>query len=183
MEAEEIVVITGSDPQWPIEFTQIASRLRGAIGRTALRIDHVGSTAVPGLDAKPIIDIQVSVSSLEPDAPFRRPLESLGFVFQGDNPDTTKRFFGEPPGTRRVHVHVRRSGSFDEQLNLLFRDYLRTHPEAAAEYAKAKHELAERFLKDREGYIHAKEPVIWSILVRAHDWAQESGWSPHRSDA
>jgi GrpB-like predicted nucleotidyltransferase (UPF0157 family) len=177
------IVIETADPRWPQEFRTIASRLRTALGPTALRIDHVGSTAVPGLDAKPVIDIQVSVARLDPDELFRRPLESLGYVLHADNPDRTKRFFGPPPGTRPVHIHVRCAGSFDEQLNLLLRDYLRTHAEAGREYAQRKWELAERFRTDREGYVRAKEPTIWSILVRAHDWAQSSGWAPGSSDA
>jgi GrpB-like predicted nucleotidyltransferase (UPF0157 family) len=181
--AEDPIIIVNYDPAWPSEFAQLAGTIRKALGRTAIRIDHVGSTAVPGLDAKPIIDIQVSVSSLEPDAPFREPLESAGFGFSEDNPDLTKRFFREPPGTRRAHIHVRRAGSFDEQLNLLFRDYLRSHREAAEEYAATKRSLALKFGNDREGYVRAKEPTVWALLVRAHDWGQKIGWSPGPPDA
>lgn len=177
------IVIAPADPGWPGEFRDIAARLRAALDVTALRIDHVGSTSVPGLDAKPIIDIQVSVASLEPDRPYRHPLETLGYVFDASNPDRTKRYFGQPPGARATHIHVRRAGSFDEQLNLLLRDYLRTHPKDAHDYARTKRELAGRFRNDREGYVQAKEPTIWSILVRAHDWAQSLGWMPDGSDA
>jgi GrpB-like predicted nucleotidyltransferase (UPF0157 family) len=180
---EDPVVIVEYDPRWQEEFTDVATSLRSALGEVAIRIDHIGSTAVPGLDAKPVIDIQVSVVSLEPADPYQRPLKSAGFVYQRENRDLTKRFFREPRGTRRIHVHVRCSGSFDEQLNLLLRDYLRTHPEAAREYGQVKRELAKRFVNDREGYVRAKEPEVWSLLTRAHDWAQESGWSPGHSDA
>lgn len=181
--AEDPIVIVSYDPTWPSEFTQLASTIRKALSHTATRIDHIGSTAVPRLDAKPVIDIQVSVSNLEPDAPFRRPLESAGFRFNKGNPDLTKRFFREPPGARRAHIHVRRAGSFDEQLNLLLRDYLRTHREAAEEYAATKRSLAPKFGNDREGYVRAKEPEVWSLLIRAHDWAQKIGWSPGPTDA
>jgi len=181
--AGDPIIIVKYDRAWPDEFRHTAASIRKAMGNAAIRIDHVGSTAVPGLDAKPVIDIQVSVSSLVPDDSFRQPLEGLGFVFDGKNPDLTKRFFREPPGTKRVHLHVRPAGSFDEQLNLLLRDYLRAHSEAALEYAKAKRKLALEFRNDREGYVLAKEPLIWSLLLRAHDWAQSSGWSPGRSDA
>jgi GrpB-like predicted nucleotidyltransferase (UPF0157 family) len=183
MSSEDPIVIVSADPLWPEKFREIASRLRGVLGDLALRIDHVGSTAVPALDAKPVIDIQISVASLIPEESFRTPLESIGFVFHAANADRAKRFFRESAATRRTHVHVRHVGSFDEQLNLLLRDYLRTHEDARGEYARVKWELARRFRDDREGYVHAKEPIVWSLLLKAHDWLEETGWSPGQSDA
>lgn len=182
MKDADPIIIVEYDPVWPEEFRELGQRLRRALGRAALRIDHVGSTSVPGLAAKPVLDVQISVGELEPDPPFRVPLEALGFVFHAANADRSKRFFREPPGTRRTHVHVRRSGSFDEQLNLLLRDYLRTHDDACREYARKKRELAEQFRNDREGYVRAKEPTVWSLLRRAHDWLEEVGWHPGASD-
>jgi GrpB-like predicted nucleotidyltransferase (UPF0157 family) len=181
--AQAPIIVVGYDANWPEQFQAIGTRVRSALGSAALRIDHVGSTAVPGLDAKPIIDVQVSVTSLTPDAPFRAPLESLGFELEPENPDRTKRYFRSPPKMPATHLHVRPAGAFDEQLNLLFRDYLRSHPETAREYARTKWALAERFRNDRPGYVRAKEPTVWSILVAAHDWAQASGWFPGPSDA
>ena len=183
MADDEPIVVVRADPSWALEFRELGGRLRAALDHVAVRIDHVGSTSVPGLDAKPVLDVQVSVAGLEPDAPFRAPLERLGFVYHAPNSDRTQRLFREPPGTRRIHVHVRAAGSFDEQLNLLFRDYLRRHPEARDEYAKVKRDLAERFRQDREGYVRAKEPAVWALLVRAHDWSQRTGWSPGPTDA
>lgn len=181
--ADDPIVIVDYNPDWPEEFKRIGMKIREAMGPAAIRIDHVGSTSIPGLAAKPVIDIQVSVPSLDPEDPYLLPLSSLGFVPNRSNPDLTKRFFREPTGMRRVHMHVRSHGSFDEQLNLLLRDYLRAHAAEAEEYASAKRKLALEYRNDREGYVHAKEPVVWSLLLRAHDWAQESGWSPGRSDA
>jgi len=182
MGAEGPIVIVPYDPRWPEEFREIATHLRSALGRVAIRIDHVGSTAVPGLDAKPVIDVQVSVAELTPDGPFRTPLETLGYRFHENNADRSKRFFLGPEGTAPVHLHVRELGSFDERLNLLFRDYLRSHGDAITEYARVKRELANRFRNDREGYVRAKEPTVWSILRRAHDWSQETAWRPGPSD-
>lgn len=182
MSSGDPIVIVPYDARWPDEFRELAGRLRAALGPVALRIDHVGSTAVPGLDAKPVIDVQVSVASLVPDAPYLEPLRALGFRLHAENPDRTKRLFREPVGERRAHVHVRELGSFDERLNLLLRDYLRSHPEDAHEYARVKRGLAERFRLDREGYVRAKEPAVWSILRVAHDWAQQSGWRPGPTD-
>jgi GrpB-like predicted nucleotidyltransferase (UPF0157 family) len=171
------------DPAWPERFAELGRELRGGLGDVALRIDHIGSTSVPGLAAKPIIDLQVSVAAFDPLEAFRTPLERLGYVYRADNPERTKRYFREPPGRRRTHVHVRRAGSFSEQWALLFRDYLRAHREVADGYAARKRGLAIRFRDDRHGYTEAKVPVIWEIIRRADEWAQAQGWLPGPSDS
>lgn len=162
--------------EWPLLFKTLEVKLRKQLGQHALRIDHIGSTAVPGLAAKPIIDIQISVQKLEPNAPFRLPLEAMGFVFRANNPELTKRYFRETPGTRRTHIHVRKAGSFHEQLALLFRDYLRTHPADAALYAKEKKRIAEMVQENRAAYSIEKGPIIWTIIQKADHWAKEVGW-------
>jgi GrpB-like predicted nucleotidyltransferase (UPF0157 family) len=157
--------------------------MRRALGDVACRIDHIGSTSVPGLDAKPIIDIQISVSSFEPLTAYRNPLESLGYAFRSENAERTKRYFRESPGTPRTHIHVRQAGSWAEQFALLFRDYLRAHPEAAREYAALKHRLAAQFTEDRHGYTDAKTPFTWALMQNADRWSQKTGWHPGPSDA
>src|SRR5215813_1196179 len=116
-----VVRIADYDPAWPIRFAELGGRLRNALGHVAIRIDHIGSTSVPGLAAKPVIDLQISVVRLEPVDPFGEPLQRLGFVYRFDNPERTKRYFREPPGHPRTHIHVRKGGSFSEQFALLFR--------------------------------------------------------------
>jgi GrpB-like predicted nucleotidyltransferase (UPF0157 family) len=177
------IEIVSYNPTWPKRFAAQAASLREALGSVAQRIDHVGSTSVPGLAAKPVIDVQISVLSFEPLDAFRLPLERLGYVYRADNPDRAKRYFRETPGQRRTHLHVRRTGSFDEQLNLLFRDYLRTHAEEVAAYAARKRQLAARFHEDRAAYTDAKGPFIWRVLRRADEWAQLTDWQPAPSDA
>jgi GrpB-like predicted nucleotidyltransferase (UPF0157 family) len=177
------VIVVAYDPQWPQLFAELGSALRQALGDAALRIDHVGSTSVPGLDAKPVIDVQISVASFEPWEVFGAPLERLGFRWHADNPDRTKRYFREPSGTRRTHIHVRCAGSWSEQLTLLFRDYLRTHEPDARRYAACKYRLAEQYRDDREGYTTAKSPLIWEIVGQANRWSQEVGWEAGPSDA
>lgn len=177
------ITIVPADLRRAVEFREIAGRLREVLGPVALRIDHVGSTAVPGLDAKPVIDIQVSVRSLDPMDPYRRPLELLGYTFRPGNPDRTRRSFRRPTGQRRTDLDARAEGSFDEQLNLLFRDFLRTHSDAAREYAEAKWGLSATCRNDLEGYVQAKAPTVWSLLRRAHAWSQATGWAPGPSDA
>jgi GrpB-like predicted nucleotidyltransferase (UPF0157 family) len=176
------IEVAAYDPAWPTRFAELGRDLRAGLGAVALRIDHIGSTSVPGLAAKPIIDIQVSVADFEPLAAYRLPLEQLGYVYRADNPERTKRYFREPPGRRRTHVHVRRAGSFSEQWALLFRDYLRAHAEVAAEYAAVKQGLALRFRDDRRAYVDAKGPLLWEIIRKADEWAQAQGWLPGPSD-
>jgi GrpB-like predicted nucleotidyltransferase (UPF0157 family) len=180
---DDPIEIAAYDPTWPLLFSKQAVELRQVLGAVALRIDHIGSTSVPGLAAKPIIDIQISVAEFEPLDAFRLPLESLGYVFHAVNRERTKRFFREPPGQRRTHLHVRRAGSFSEQLALLFRDFTRTHPEIAADYARLKIGLAQQYRNDRQGYTDAKQPYIWSLVAQADEWAQRIGWLPCPSDA
>ena len=177
------ILIVPYDPGWPELFAQLGAALRAALGATALRIDHVGSTAVPGLDAKPVIDIQVSVPSLQALDSYRIPLEGIGYVFRADNPDRTKRYFRETPGQRRTHVHVRQAGSWSEQGTLLFRDYLRAHPDEATQYAALKYRLADQFRDERQRYVEAKEPFIWEILRKADHWGKGIGWQPGPTDA
>jgi GrpB-like predicted nucleotidyltransferase (UPF0157 family) len=177
------IEIVAYDPAWPRLFAVLGEELRGALGDVALRIDHIGSTSVPGLAAKPIVDIQVSVADFEPLAAFRRPLERLGYSYRSDNPERTKRYFREPPGRRRTHLHVRRAGSFSEQWALLFRDYLRADRDVALEYEAVKRRLAVQFRDDRHGYTDAKVPFMWEVIRRADEWAQARGWRPGPSDA
>jgi GrpB-like predicted nucleotidyltransferase (UPF0157 family) len=177
------IEIAPYDRKWSKRFAQLGAQLRPALGDIALRIDHIGSTAVPGLAAKPVLDLQISLASFEPLDAYRRPLEGLGYVHRADNTDRTKRYFREPPGTPRTHIHARLAGSFSEQFALLFRDYLRSHPRDAGEYAELKRRLAERHRDDRRAYTEAKVPFTWQIVRRADEWAQANGWAPGPSDA
>jgi GrpB-like predicted nucleotidyltransferase (UPF0157 family) len=183
MAASPLIQVVAYDEAWPALFLERSSALREALGDAALRIDHIGSTAVPGLLAKPIIDIQISVASFEPLDAFRFPLEQVGYVFRADNQELTKRYFREPPGDRRTHIHVRRAGSFSEQLALLFRDFMRNHPDWAWRYAELKLGLARQYADDRARYTDAKRPFTWEALAAADEWAQRAGWAPGPSDA
>jgi GrpB-like predicted nucleotidyltransferase (UPF0157 family) len=178
-----VIRIVDHDPAWSTRFTEIGATLRRALGDVALRIDHIGSTSVPGLAAKPVIDIQVSVERLEPVAPFRDPLVAIGLVYRAENPERTKRYFREAPGEPRTHIHVRRMGSFSEQFALLFRDFLRVDQRAAGDYVRVKRTLAVQHRHDGQAYTDAKAPICWEIIQRADDWAQRTGWAPAPSDA
>ena len=137
-----VIEIKDYSDEWPMLFRELGIRMKEALGNVAIRIDHIGSTSIAGLAAKPIIDVQISVKELDPVDPFRVPLEQIGYIWRKDNPERTKRYFRELPGKRRTHIHVRKAGSWSEQFALLFRDYLREHLEEQKRYEKVKRELA-----------------------------------------
>ncbi len=168
-----MIQIVAYDAGWPVRFSAEAERLRNGLGPVALRIEHVGSTSVPGLAAKPVVDIQISVPALEPRAPLLAAFETLGYthVFLGDF-DRVYPFFKKPadwPST--YHVHVCEAGSVEEWRHLAFRDYLRRHRSACDEYVRLKRELAALHggatQETREQYSLGKTGFVEACLKRA----------------
>jgi GrpB-like predicted nucleotidyltransferase (UPF0157 family) len=160
------------DPAWPAAFEAEAIRLRTALGTLALRIDHHGSTSVPGLGAKPIIDIQVSVTALQPMAAYRERLQAIGYVHVPHPDDSFCPFFRRPPQwPHSHHVHVVEGGGAEERRTLAFRDYLREHAAAAREYEHLKQDLAMQLAassgESREAYAHAKTDFIERVVAIA----------------
>jgi len=178
-----VVEVSPYEQAWPGLFAALSVQVRDALGSVAIRIDHIGSTSAPGLDAKPIIDVQVSVVAFDPPDAYRVPLDRTGLVFRSDNVELTKRYFRVAPGTRRTHSHVRRAGSWGEQLSLLFCDCLRVHPEDRDRFAELKRGLARQFQGDRRAHTMAKDPVIWEAMSWADRWSQAPGWAPEPTDA
>jgi GrpB-like predicted nucleotidyltransferase (UPF0157 family) len=173
----EAVEIFDYDPAWPARFEQMRRRLAVALGAVALRIDHVGSTAVPGLAAKPIVDIQVSVPDVDDEASYRTSIEAQGFTLRFVEPG--HRYFRPPPELPRLwQVHVCSTGSTWERDHLLFRDFLRAHPAEAERYAKLKRRLAAKHRHDRIAYTDAKAPFIDEVLVKAEGWPRAANWQP-----
>ena len=177
-----MIVISEWSEAWARKFGETARRIRGELGDRALRIDHIGSTSVAGLAAKPIVDIQVSVADFEPMDALVAAMDAAGFVWRAANPELTKRYFRERPGEERTHVHVRLDGSWHQQWALLFRDYMRAHPAEHPAYAALKRSLAQRFGDDRAGYTEAKTDFFWQVIRRADSWAWMTGWRPGPSD-
>ncbi len=168
-----MIRIVPYDDQWPDHFASEACHLRTAMGGLSLRIEHVGSTSVPGLAAKPVIDIQISVATLDGLDVYIAPLASLGYnhVPFGDV-DRVYPFFRKPaewPSTHHIHLCV--SGSEHERRHLAFRDYLRNHPQAANEYLALKRSLAATHVgataESRERYSLAKTEFITLMLQQA----------------
>jgi GrpB-like predicted nucleotidyltransferase (UPF0157 family) len=173
----EPIELSEYDPARPARFEEMRDRLAAALGEVALRIDHVGSTSVPGLVAKPIVDIQVSVSDVDDEAVYVAPIEALGLEMRWI--ETGHRYFRAPPPLpRRCQVHVCTVGSDWERRHLLFRDYLRSHPDAARDYGNLKRRLAAEHKWDRIAYTDAKGPFIDATTAKAEVWAAETHWQP-----
>lgn len=175
---KESVIIEPYNDNWPKIYNELRCQIVSQLGNTIHRIDHIGSTAVVGLAAKPIIDIQISVPDLDNIEEVKSGLQEMGLEHRKDNPDLTKRYFREKSGMRRTHIHIRQSGSWSEQLNLLFRDYLREHEYAKMKYAEVKYELANLYKDDRDKYVEGKAEIVWDILMNANQWSQKVGWKP-----
>lgn len=176
-ERNEPIAIVLYDSAWPGLFEEMRGRLAASLGPTALRIDHVGSTAVPGLAAKPVVDIQVSVPDVDDEAAYNQSIEAQGFELRWIEPG--HRYFRPPHGLPRLwQVHVCSAGSDWERVHLLFRDFLRAHPEAATEYEALKRKLAADHRDDRIAYTDAKGPFIEGVAGGAEKWAKAVGWSP-----
>jgi len=159
------------DPRWVEQYEAERMLILGAIGQYVIDIEHAGSTAVPGLAAKPVIDILVGIRDLADASNCIEPLTSLGYeyhpAFEIQLPE--RRYFKKPAGQElhTHHVHMVETTSNFWRAHILFRDYLRTHPEDAQAYACLKQELAIRFGENREGYTDAKTEFIESVLSKA----------------
>ena len=160
-------------PAWPEAYAQHRARIARALGNRASRIEHVGSTAVPGLGAKPVIDILVAVADPDDEDSYGPQLTEAGYLLRVREPG--HRMFRTPP--RDVHVHVWARGSEDERRQLLFRDWLRRSDADRRDYERTKRRLATRDWPDMNHYAEAKSEVVARIMARAEAWAAGGGWN------
>lgn len=165
------VVIVDYDPAWPEAFARLRDRAAAALGPVARRIEHVGSTSVPGLAAKPVIDLTVVVAAPGDVPEAIRRLAGIGYQHQGDQGIPGREAFSSPPGPPVHHLYVCAEGNRELRRHLLFRDYLRVHPETARQYGDLKRALAERYRTDRDGYSQAKTDFVEGVLREAVRWA------------
>jgi len=184
--------IVDHDNAWALAFATIGAALRDRLDQAALRIDHIGSTAVVGLAAKDIIDIQVTVAHL--DVARRWPQDILPGLIRrsavtadhipiaipSDAEEWAKLYWSNGSS---IHLHVRAEGRLNQRYPLLFRDYLRADHAAAGAYALLKCALADVALGDLDIYYAIKDPACDLILAGAEHWAVRTGWTPGPSDA
>jgi GrpB-like predicted nucleotidyltransferase (UPF0157 family) len=160
------VVLVEYDPHWPVLFEQAAEQIRGALGDAALQIHHVGSTSVPGLMAKPFIDINLVVADTTDEEAYVPKLEAAGYVLRVREPDWFEHRMlrgYDPP----VNLHVFPPECSEVERMLLFRDWLRTNDADRELYARTKRELGAQEWKYVQNYADAKTAVVEEILARA----------------
>jgi GrpB-like predicted nucleotidyltransferase (UPF0157 family) len=176
--------------RWAEEFPTLADALAEALGPLALRIDHIGSTSVPGLPAKDVLDVQVTVADEDALSEALKTLHAESWPVRGDlhdhpvseddtKPDASqwlKGFTRQRPGMRRTNVHIRIEGRVNWRYALLFRDYLRAHPQESAAYGRFKQRAARLLPEDVGTYSDLKDPVCDLIYLPACRWAAASSW-------
>jgi len=185
-------LIADYDPAWAGRGAEIAAQVQAAVGPLARYAEHIGSTSIPGMAAKPIFDLQVTVADLaQAEQAFDRPLGLLGFALMPYRHDHVPAGLDDPPELwvkrmwqRRGHaeadvnLHVRLAGSGNERLALLFRDWFRAHPEAVPGYARFKTDLAQA-TGDLGVYTDVKDSIVDMVVAIAGSWAAQAGWTPH----
>jgi len=161
-------------PKWPTAFAAEAARLRMALGDLVVRIHHIGSTAVPGLAAKPVIDILLEVRDLSQLDASDRVMESLGYLPRGEYGIAGRRYYPKGGDARSHHVHAFVVGDEHVAKHLAFRDFLRSHPAVAAAYAETKRAAVTDHRHDPEGYQLCKREFIARTLHQAVAWVRGS---------
>ncbi len=170
----EAVAVVDYDPAWPDLFEREAAAVCDALGDALIELEHIGSTSVPGLPAKPTIDLLAAVEAFAPLETYAAQLAPLGYRYQPHENAGERLFFWK--GTPRTyHLHIVEYATWEHQRHILFRDYLRAHPQVAAQYAALKRDLAARFEHNRPAYTEGKSAFIFAIVERA---LSETG-TPH----
>jgi dephospho-CoA kinase len=181
------IEIVPANPSWPNEFELISQTILNSAGHLLVKIDHIGSTAVPSLPAKDVIDIQITVPTL-PAEDLKQALVKLGYEhseqISSDNlvgynegdPELAKIYFHEQRGARKAHIHVREQGRLNQNYPLVFRDFLRQDAQSRQAYAAVKIELAKQFPNDANRYYAIKDPYMDTLYKAATLWAQLTGW-------
>jgi GrpB-like predicted nucleotidyltransferase (UPF0157 family) len=167
------VLIVDYNPEWPRQFDAEAAKIRAALGERALLLEHVGSTSVPGLAAKPILDILLVVGDTRDEAAYVPPLEAVGYVLRNREPAWYEHrvLKGVDPA---VNLHVFPAGCEETERMLLMRDWLRAHQDDRELYERTKRALAQRTWKYTQNYADAKTTVVEEILARARAAARQS---------
>ena len=171
------IVVVDYDPAWPALFAALRAPVVAALQEIAVAMEHVGSTAVPGLAAKPIIDLDVAIRTETRLPEAIEQLACLGYVYEGDKGIPGRAAFAWPPQAARHHLYVCALDSAAYRRHLLFRDYLRVHPDMTAAYAALKRQLAALYRTQRDAYTEAKGRFVRAAMSRADEWARITGWA------
>jgi GrpB-like predicted nucleotidyltransferase (UPF0157 family) len=167
-----IIEVVDYNPKWKQNFGEEADRIKTVLGEQAIAIHHIGSTSIPGVCAKPIIDIMVEVQEISSIDNYNSAMEQLGYIVKGEFGIPSRRFFLKGLYNRTHHVHIFQSGSDHLARHLNFRDYMIAHHEDAKKYGDLKRALASEFRYDIEGYCNGKDAFIRDIDNKALIWAK-----------
>jgi GrpB-like predicted nucleotidyltransferase (UPF0157 family) len=167
-----IVEVVKHKDEWSKMFKEEAEKINDIFGEEILNIHHIGSTAIPNITAKPIIDILIEVRELEKVDDFIDGMEQIGYECKGEFGIGGRRFFIKGGDNRSHHIHVFNTGNEEIARHLAFRDYMRVHPEEAQQYSDLKQTLAEKFSMDIEKYVEGKNDYIKEIDKRAKKWTE-----------
>ncbi len=172
--SKRTVNVVPADPAWPQQFAEEALLLREVLGSNVVAVHHMGSTAVPGLPAKPIIDILVEVREVAAVDSLNAAMEAQGYAPQGEKGIPGRRFFQKGGNQRTHHVHVYRSGDAQVARHLAFRDYLRAHPDVCSEYSQLKSALAQAHHDSPLDYQTGKDAFLKLHEAKALAWVKQS---------
>jgi len=160
------IYLADYDPNWPVLYDREAARIRAVLGNTAIQIEHAGSTSVPGLAAKPIIDIVLAVPDSADEAAYVPAMEAAGYLLRAREPDWFEHRMFKGPDTN-INLHVFTAGAAEIDKMLLFRDWLRANPADREAYLQVKRDLAERTWRHVQHYADAKSAIVEQIVARA----------------
>ncbi len=171
---KQTIEVVPYDPNWPKQFEEEASQIMLIFSENFFAIHHIGSTSIPGLAAKPTIDIVLEVKDIELVDKCNPQMKKLGYEAWGEYKIPGRRFFVKGEDKRTHHVHTFQIGSPEITRHLYFRDYLKSHPDEAKEYANLKIKLTQQFTNDRRGYVQNKQDYVKALEKRAIDWFHNS---------
>ncbi|MDR3574350.1 MAG: GrpB family protein [Anaerolineaceae bacterium] len=167
-----IIEVVPHDSRWAGEYLKEAELIRRVFGEQLVEIYHIGSTAIPGIYAKPIIDFLVGVKDIQQVDSFNPQMEQLGYLAYGEFGISGRRYFPKGPVLRTHQVHIFQSGDAQIARHLNFRDYMHAHPAEAKQYEALKIDLAQRFRFDIDGYTDGKDDFIQEMDRRAAEWVK-----------
>ena len=162
----DVVSLSPHREEWHELFDRERKHILDSTRETSLHVEHIGSTAICWMSAKPILDIMVGMPGFEPELPFRKSLEAIGYEYKGENGISERHYFGKGK-PRTVHLNVVAFGGSFWLSHLAFCDHLKQNPEIARKYEHLKLDLAQRFPNDREAYTNGKEVFIKKIIASA----------------
>ncbi|WP_432401062.1 GrpB family protein [Wukongibacter sp. M2B1] len=165
-----IIEVVPYNLQWVEKYQEEEKKISNIMPNEIVEIHHIGSTSIPNIYAKPVIDILIGVKDIEKVDKYNKEMEKLGYIAKGEHGILRRRFFLKGIYNRTHHVHIFQTEDLEIKRHLNFRDYMIAHPDEARNYEKLKRELAKEFRYDNEGYCNGKNSFIKDIDRKAEEW-------------